>query len=115
MISGLAHVNLTIPPNTLGPANAFYGTTLGLTPRTVPERQKGTLAWFDVGSSGQQVHIAFGPQSDFEKESPRHPCFRLESPEALGRLRERIWEHYVRGGEGAPREADRPGGESSGE
>lgn len=45
MISGLAHVNLTVPQGTLSQADAFYGQTLGLTSREVPERQKGTLAW----------------------------------------------------------------------
>lgn len=45
MISGLAHVNLTVPAGTLDQANAFYGETLGLIARPVPERQKGTLAW----------------------------------------------------------------------
>lgn len=45
MISGLAHVNLTVPAGTLDQANAFYGDTLGLTARPVPQLQKGTLAW----------------------------------------------------------------------
>lgn len=30
-------------------------------------------------------------------------------------LRQRIWEHYRRGGEGAPMEADEPGSGNSGE
>lgn len=46
MISGLAHVNLLVPAGTLDKAEAFYGGTLGLTPRAVPELQKGTLAWY---------------------------------------------------------------------
>ena len=46
MITGLAHVNLTVPKGSLEEANAFYGGTLGLTPRTVPQLQKGTLAWY---------------------------------------------------------------------
>ncbi|OAL22060.1 hypothetical protein AYO20_11254 [Fonsecaea nubica] len=115
LITGLAHVNLTVPAGTLEQANEFYGTTMGLTPRAVPQLQKGTLAWFDIGSSGQQVHVAFGAPSDFEKRSSRHPCFRLASPEALLQLRQRIWEHFVRGGEAAPTEADKPGDVNSGE
>lgn len=114
MINGLAHVNLTVPSGTLEQANEFYGTTLGLTPRPVPALQKGTLAWFDIGTSSQQVHVSFGPSSDFDKASSRHPCFRLESPEALVALRQRIWDHFVRGGDAAPRAADKPGGEVSG-
>ena len=45
LISGIAHVNLTVPAGTLDEANAFYGDTLGLTARPVPQLQKGTLAW----------------------------------------------------------------------
>ena len=66
---------------------------------------------FDIGDSGQQVHIAFGPN---ELKSSRHPCFKIESPEALLQLRQRIWEHHQRGGDSAPQEADKPGAESSG-
>ncbi|KAK5159573.1 hypothetical protein LTS14_002715 [Recurvomyces mirabilis] len=92
-------------------AKDFYTNTLGLTSRTVPAAQKDSLAWFDIGSSGQQVHIAHGPEGE---KSSRHPCFRIESPEKLIELRQRIWEHYERGGEAAPREADKPGAVNSG-
>ncbi|KAJ9605718.1 hypothetical protein H2200_009567 [Cladophialophora chaetospira] len=115
LITGLAHVNLTVPADTLALANEFYGTTLGLTPRAVPHLQKGQLAWFDIGSSGQQIHVAFGVPSDFEKLSRRHPCFKLGSPDALLELRQRIWDHFERGGDAAPKEADRPGAANSGE
>jgi catechol 2,3-dioxygenase-like lactoylglutathione lyase family enzyme len=115
MITGIHHINLVVPPGTLDAAQAFYGTTLGLTPRPVPAAQAGTLAWFDIGSSGQQVHVAFGEPPDFAFASRRHPCFRLGSPEDLLALRRRIWEHHERGGQGAPAAADRPGGENSGD
>lgn len=46
LISGIAHVNLTVPSGTLDQAHAFYGETLGLKSRPVPELQKGTLAWY---------------------------------------------------------------------
>jgi hypothetical protein len=65
---------------------------------------------FDITPKGQLVHIACGPR---EVESPRHPCFRLESPEALNKLQQRIWEHYQKGDASAPRMADKPGGENS--
>jgi catechol 2,3-dioxygenase-like lactoylglutathione lyase family enzyme len=110
-ITGLAHINLVVPTGTLDAANDFYGKTLGLTPRPVPELQRGTLAWFDIGNSSQQVHIAFGPD---EAESKRHPCFQLSSPEALLELQGKIYEHYQRGGESAPRQADQPGQVNSG-
>ncbi|KAM3425386.1 hypothetical protein BST61_g7332 [Cercospora zeina] len=131
MITGLAHVNLLVPADTLHHAEEFYGTTLGLTPRPVPQLQKGSLAWygytnreqnirfattnrFDIGSSGQQVHIALDKTHSNSNKSSRHPCFKIESPDALLRLRQRIWEHHVKGGESAPQEADRPGEINSG-
>lgn len=44
-ITGIAHVNLTVPPGTLDQAAEFYGGTLGLTQAPVPEAQKHRLAW----------------------------------------------------------------------
>jgi hypothetical protein len=114
MISGLAHVNVTVPAGQLHLAQEFYAATLGLTQRDVPHLQKDQLAWFDIGASGQQVHVAIGKPSDFEALSSRHPCFKLESPDALLKLRRRIWEHYERGGEAAPKAADKPGEDDSG-
>lgn len=114
MITGLHHVNLVIPPGTLSLAGEFYGDTLGLTPRTVPHLQRDRLAWFDLGTSGQQVHIAMGKPEDFQHQSSRHPCFKLGSVEDLVALRQKVWEHYERGGEAAPKEADKPGEKNSG-
>ena len=110
MITGIAHVNLTVPSGTLAEAEEFYGATLGLTRRPVPQLQKDRLAWFDIGSSGQQVHIAFGSND----ESSRHPCFRLESPEKLLELQKRVWTHHERKDKSAPKAADKPGEENSG-
>ncbi|GAB1737289.1 hypothetical protein NU219Hw_g1215t3 [Hortaea werneckii] len=111
MISGLAHVNILVPPGTLEQADQFYGETLGLKPREVPKLQKNSLRWFDIGDSGQQVHVALGTN---ETKSSRHPCFKIESPDALLQLRQRIWEHFTNGGAAAPQEADRPGDKDSG-
>jgi catechol 2,3-dioxygenase-like lactoylglutathione lyase family enzyme len=44
MITGIAHVNLIVPPGTLHLADAFYGDTLGMHRAPVPPRQKD-LAW----------------------------------------------------------------------
>ncbi|KAL2864818.1 putative glyoxalase family protein [Aspergillus lucknowensis] len=112
MITGLAHVNLLVPEGTLDQAEAFYGGTLGLTSTPVPYLQKGTLLWFNIGDSGQQVHVAFGVNESLS--SRRHPCFKLESPEKLLELQHRIWNHHVRGGDAAPLQADKPGEQSSG-
>ncbi|KAK7897805.1 hypothetical protein LTR67_004435 [Exophiala xenobiotica] len=115
MISGIAHINVTVPADTLHLAQEFYSGTLGLTPRAVPVLQKDTLAWFDIGTSGQQVHVAIGAATDFSSPlSSRHPCFKIQNPEALLELRRRIWEHYQRGGSSAPQQADQPGREASG-
>lgn len=46
MITGLAHINLLVPRGTLDQAYTFYGETLGLYAAPVPERQKGTIAWY---------------------------------------------------------------------
>ncbi len=45
MITGIAHVNITVPPGTLEHAAAFYAGTLGLTRAPVPALQRDTLAW----------------------------------------------------------------------
>ncbi|KAK5126476.1 hypothetical protein LTR85_010712 [Meristemomyces frigidus] len=111
MISGIAHVNMLVPPGTLEHAETFYGQTLGLKSRPVPKMQKDSLRWFDIGDSGQQIHIAFGPNVE---KSSRHPCFKLESQDALLQLRQKIWEHHEQGGEAAPKEADKPGQTDSG-
>lgn len=84
----------------------------------MPKLQADRLAWFDIASSGQQLHVGYGRADiDFTEEArgaKRHPCFRLENLEKLEELRQRIWDHFQRGGEGAPTEADKPGDENSG-
>ncbi|KAL4792406.1 hypothetical protein BDV19DRAFT_368789 [Aspergillus venezuelensis] len=111
MISGIAHINLLVPEGSLDAAESFYGETLGLTSAPVPHLQKGTILWFNIGTSTQQIHVA--PGINESKTSKRHPCFKLESQEKLQELQQRIWDHHVRGGEAAPLQADRPG-ENSG-
>ncbi|KAM0808827.1 hypothetical protein AB5N19_09170 [Seiridium cardinale] len=116
LITGIAHVNLSIPPGSLEHAKAFYGETLGLTARAVPVAQIDSLAWFDVGSSGQQVHISYQKhdQDITVPNSSRHPCFKLGSPDALNALQRRILKHLEQGGKDAPMACDAMG-ETSGE
>ena len=45
MLTGIAHVNLTVPAGTLHQAEAFYGDTLGMQSVPVPALQKNTLRW----------------------------------------------------------------------
>jgi hypothetical protein len=51
MITGIAHVNLTVPTGTLSQAEAFYAGTLGFTRVPVPVLQKDQLAWYPNPSS----------------------------------------------------------------
>ncbi|EYE96195.1 putative glyoxalase family protein [Aspergillus ruber CBS 135680] len=113
MITGLAHINLLVPQGTLDQAYTFYGETLGLYAAPVPERQKGTIAWFNLTDDPkpQQIHVAFGTN---ESDSPRHPCFRIESMESLQALRQRLWEHHLKGDAAAPMHVDKPGEKISG-
>lgn len=48
MLTGIAHVNLTVPEGTLELAAEFYGTTLGMTRVPVPVLQKDRLAWYAI-------------------------------------------------------------------
>lgn len=114
LITGLAHINLTVPTGTLDAARAFYGTTLGFAERPVPAAQTHELAWFDIGGGGdggggtqpppQQVHVAVarGPDDANAPAARRHPCFRLADAPALATLRARVADHRARGGAGAP-------------
>lgn len=113
LISGLHHVNLLVPPNTLHLARGFYTGTLGLQPAAVPASCKAHLAWFDISSSGQQIHITSQhhlnqAQMKAQTESPRHPCFKISTKGKLDRLQSMIWELYERGGDGAPVYCDEP-------
>ncbi|OBT39921.1 hypothetical protein VE00_09602, partial [Pseudogymnoascus sp. WSF 3629] len=109
MITSIAHVNLTVPAGTFSQAEAFYANTLGMKRVPVPMDQKDILAWFDITPGGQQIHIAFDMPND--AKAMRHPCFKLESPEALEKLQRKVWRHFEMRteSEGAPLEVDRPG------
>ncbi|KAK8853062.1 hypothetical protein IAR55_003763 [Kwoniella newhampshirensis] len=115
LISGIAHVNLTVPQGSLHLADAFYRDTLGLQKAPVPQAQRDILAWYNM-PGGQQIHISH-PNNTSElltDTSRQHPCFKIPSPDALSELQKRIWDHYKKGGEGAPKDADEPGAENSG-
>ncbi|GLI78171.1 hypothetical protein PoHVEF18_006477 [Penicillium ochrochloron] len=111
MITSIAHVNLTVHPGTLEHAQEFYGQTLGLSSAPVPELQIGTLLWFDIGSSGQQIHVSCGPT---DPKSSRHPCFKVPGRDELEAIKKSIYDHHIRGGPAAPMAADKPGEEGSG-
>lgn len=48
MLTGIAHVNLTVPAGTLDQAAEFYANTLGMTRVEVPVLQRDTLAWYHL-------------------------------------------------------------------
>lgn len=120
LITGLAHVNLTVPAGTLDAVRAFYGDTLGLAERTVPAAQAHELVWFDVDvARTQQVHVAVsrGPDDANAAGARRHPCFRLADAAALAALHRRVADHRARGGPAAPLAVDPedpPAAESTG-
>lgn len=71
------------------------------------------MSRFNITPDGsQQIHIAFGTN---EPDSSRHPCLRLGSLDDLQTLRQRIWDHHVKGGPAAPMAVDKPGEAISGE
>jgi len=113
-ITGIAHVNLTVPPGTLDQAAAFYADTLGFTRVPVPVLQKETLAWFDITPAGQQIHITSAHPKPNDPKAPRHPCFKVANQEALNALQVKIWAHFEGEKAGKPMAADEPGGEGSG-
>ena len=116
-ICGLHHVNLLVPPQTLHLAQDFYAGFLGLQAVEVPASCKAHLAWFDIGSSGQQIHITSQHQLDqvqmkAQAESPRHPCFKISTPEKFDKLQKMVWRLYETGGDGAPLYCDEPSKET---
>jgi hypothetical protein len=46
MITGIAHVNLVVPPGTLDFAREFYCGTLGFQSATPPAILRDVLAWY---------------------------------------------------------------------
>jgi len=69
---------------------------------------------FDITPGGQQIHISSKPTKANEPDAPRHPCFKVESIDALARLQGKIWESFEKGEAGKPLQADKPGSEGSG-
>ena len=62
MITGIAHVNLLVPPGTLDKAEQFYGKTLGFQRVPVPVLQKDTLAWYVYIHNSHHLSAAPAPK-----------------------------------------------------
>jgi hypothetical protein len=80
MITGIAHVNLTVPPGTLEQAAEFYGTTLGLTRAAVPVLQKDTLAWYASFPFSFLIYLPLGRFPTLKVSSQTAPNPTLYSP-----------------------------------
>ena len=72
---------------------------------------------FNIGESGQQIHVSHpnDPSELLQPTSRQHPCFKIDNMADLIALQTRIHEHFERGGDSAPKGADKPGAENSGE
>jgi hypothetical protein len=96
-------------PGTVPHQHPYHPSPLTSQSHNVAACLTGTYR-FDITPGGQQIHIAFGVNDD----SLRHPCFRVESPEALVELQRKIWTHFEKKDAASPTEVDKPGEASSG-
>jgi catechol 2,3-dioxygenase-like lactoylglutathione lyase family enzyme len=85
-VSGLHHVNVTVPAVLETATKEFYGKILGLDqiPKPATSRQSG--AWYQIGETQLHLSIEEGPQ---ENLSSRHICFSVSDlAEAEGKFRD---------------------------
>lgn len=74
MILGIHHVQITLPPEALDRARAFYVDGLGFTPIADPFNKPG----FWLAAGGQQVHVR--PEADIERHKTfAHPAFVVDN------------------------------------
>jgi len=86
MFTSIQHVNLCVGVigteeeniAALEKATYFFHNIIGLGIDKVPEGRSSSLAWFRIGSHGQQIHCAF-QKKDYvaESTSEAHPCFTV--------------------------------------
>ncbi|HSZ73248.1 MAG TPA: VOC family protein [Rhizomicrobium sp.] len=83
-ISGIDHVQISVPRALEAECLAFYRDVLGLTEIPKPEELRGRGgAWFDLGTI--EFHVGIDPEGS--PPSKRHVCFRVDD---LDRAREAI-------------------------
>ena len=74
-ITGLNHVNVTVPASLQAAAKQFYGEVLGLTqiPKPIGPRQN-IGAWYELGGAQLHLSIEEGAQNEL---SDRHVCYQV--------------------------------------
>ena len=89
MIEAIDHVQLAAPAGCEEDARKFFGEVCGLEEIPKPEglAARGG-AWFLCGA--QQLHV--GVEEGFTPSRKAHPAFRVDSPDELRSLAERIGE-----------------------
>jgi catechol 2,3-dioxygenase-like lactoylglutathione lyase family enzyme len=87
VITGIDHVQVAAPPGCEERARAFYGGLLGLEEiEKPPALAAHGGCWFALG--GQQLHV--GVEERFAPAAKAHPALRVESPDALRALGDRL-------------------------
>ena len=73
MVTGLHHVNVTVPPELEAATKEFYRDVLGLQqiPKPTASRQSG--AWYQVGPA--QLHLSI--EAEPQPLGSRHVCFTV--------------------------------------
>src|SRR5437660_1822065 len=73
MVTGLHHVNVTVPPELEAATKEFYAGVLGLEqiPKPTASRQSG--AWYQIGEV--QMHLSV--EDNNGEVSSRHVCFTV--------------------------------------
>ena len=72
-VTEVAHVQITVPLDTLGACEHFYSSLLGLSPiAKPPELQKNPGVWYRRGAI--EVHVSIEAISD-NAASKRHVCY----------------------------------------
>lgn len=86
-ITGLNHVNVTVPRSLEAEAKHFYGTVLGLEELEKPgESKKRGGAWYVIGPV--QLHLSIEDGAEGHALSKRHVCYIVtDAAEAERELR----------------------------
>jgi catechol 2,3-dioxygenase-like lactoylglutathione lyase family enzyme len=79
MITGLDHIQISIPEGRVADAIAFYVDVLGFTRVPKPAELSQTGAW--LTQSGVNIHL--GEQSDFATDGHAHPAFCVSDLNSL--------------------------------